>query len=103
MDGTLLPDEEDCTSFYQCSNGVAVKTSCPGGLEFNPDQLVCDFPELAGCNGEGKGRYFPTVRSCTVYTTYYDSLSGQYYISERSGTETVCPPGTSKCTHEDCH
>ena len=45
-----LADSADCTIFYKCDWGQAIKFSCPGGLNFNPTLEVCDWPENAGCN-----------------------------------------------------
>ena len=47
----------DCSSFYQCANGAAVKVSCSPGLHFNAESQLCDWPQAAGCKG-----YFFGVR-----------------------------------------
>ncbi|KAJ3630925.1 hypothetical protein MTP99_012088 [Tenebrio molitor] len=51
-DSVYLPDE-DCTVFWQCSNGVPILQKCPEGLHFNPTLNVCDWPDQAGCDGSG--------------------------------------------------
>lgn len=38
----LYADENDCTIFWQCDNGIAVKKACKEGLVFN--NQVCDWP-----------------------------------------------------------
>ncbi|KAK9686834.1 Chitin binding Peritrophin-A domain [Popillia japonica] len=48
---TLLPHESDCTKFYICNGGTPVVAECQSGLLFNPNLLVCDYPESAGCGG----------------------------------------------------
>ena len=45
----LLPVPGDCSSFYSCSNGVAILMHCPDGLHFNAELDVCDWPQDAGC------------------------------------------------------
>ncbi|KAJ3659773.1 hypothetical protein Zmor_011446 [Zophobas morio] len=40
---------EDCTKFYDCSDGTPVLYDCPDGLYFNPVLQVCDWPENSGC------------------------------------------------------
>ena len=47
-----LPDTEDCTIYYECSNGEPIPNVCPPGLEFNPTLHVCDTPEHAQCKGK---------------------------------------------------
>jgi hypothetical protein len=46
----LLPNPDDCSSFFMCSNGVPILQKCPGGLHFNANLNVCDFIGSAGCN-----------------------------------------------------
>lgn len=45
----LLPYPEDCTKFYQCSEGTAYVVDCPAGLHFSPVLLICTYPENAQC------------------------------------------------------
>ncbi len=41
----LLPNPEDCSSFFSCSNGVPILMHCPDGLYFNDELDVCDWPQ----------------------------------------------------------
>lgn len=50
-----LADTEDCTIYYECSNGVAVENVCPPGLAFNPTLHVCDEPTHAQCKASSTG------------------------------------------------
>ncbi len=43
-DTLLLPDPEDCSYFFSCSNGVPIRLKCPDGLYFNDLYDVCDWP-----------------------------------------------------------
>ncbi|MDR2906568.1 MAG: chitin binding domain-containing protein, partial [Bacteroidales bacterium] len=45
----LLPNPDDCPSFFMCSNGVPILQKCPEGLHYNAHLDVCDWPESAGC------------------------------------------------------
>lgn len=45
----LLPNQKDCTQFYECVWGVPKPMKCPSGLHFNPTLEVCDWPKHAGC------------------------------------------------------
>ncbi len=49
----LLPNPEDCSSYFSCSNGVPILMPCPDGLHFNDELDVCDWPQHAGCE-DGK-------------------------------------------------
>lgn len=41
--------EEDCASFYKCSNGYRSLHNCPSNLLFNPSISVCDWPINVQC------------------------------------------------------
>jgi hypothetical protein len=43
------PDPDDCSKFYQCSNGLKYRKNCPAGTAFNPILKVCDWTAVAGC------------------------------------------------------
>ena len=71
----LLPNPEDCSSFFSCSNGVPILMHCPDGLEFNSEVDVCDWPQNAGCdpnknrdalNGYHRGRTGTNWKTYTV-------------------------------------
>lgn len=51
-DPNTYPDPTNCSYYYTCSNGAAVRTPCPLGLNFNPTTHVCDWPANAGCSSE---------------------------------------------------
>ena len=40
----LFPDPTRLDRFYSCANGIGWIMDCPYGLYFNPDLLVCDWP-----------------------------------------------------------
>ncbi|KAG5860633.1 hypothetical protein JTB14_028372 [Gonioctena quinquepunctata] len=46
-----IPHKEDCSKYWQCSNGKAYLQNCPNDTHFNSILNVCDFPETAGCIG----------------------------------------------------
>ncbi len=45
----LLPNPEDCSSYFSCSNGVPILMHCPDGLYFNDELDVCDWPRNVSC------------------------------------------------------
>ena len=68
-EGSLLPDERDCTRFLKCHAGVPTSLACPAGLRsvllfdvniinniiiwrFNPQISACDWPDAVDCRGE---------------------------------------------------
>ncbi|CAD1480651.1 unnamed protein product, partial [Heterotrigona itama] len=56
QDVTLLPNPDDCSTFYYCDEGVPYLTKCSKGLEYDPKLRICDYPkENADCK-----RYPPT-------------------------------------------
>ncbi|CAK9806739.1 hypothetical protein ANTQUA_LOCUS4989 [Anthophora quadrimaculata] len=48
-DVVLLPNPEDCSTFYSCDEGVPYLMECSKGLEFDPIERVCNWPEYANC------------------------------------------------------
>ncbi|CAH2049168.1 unnamed protein product, partial [Iphiclides podalirius] len=45
----LVPDEQNCSSFYYCVWGEKVRNECPHSLHFNRNLQVCDWPQYAAC------------------------------------------------------
>lgn len=52
VDVVLLPNPENCTTYYSCDNGIAYLMPCSEGLHFNPVERVCDWPHQAGCEAD---------------------------------------------------
>lgn len=49
--GTVaFPHPEYCEKFYFCANGEIFEFSCPDGLLFDPQALVCNWPEQVNCD-----------------------------------------------------
>ena len=44
----IYPDPENVQKFYSCANENGFNMDCPGGLVFNPDISVCDWPKYSG-------------------------------------------------------
>lgn len=49
VDVILIPNSEDCGSYYSCNEGKAWLLNCSEGLHFNPELNVCDWPENVNC------------------------------------------------------
>ncbi|XP_043794120.1 proline-rich receptor-like protein kinase PERK9 [Apis laboriosa] len=43
-DVVLLPNPDDCSTFYECNEGKPFLMECSPGLEYNPELRVCDYP-----------------------------------------------------------
>ncbi|XP_022315648.2 acidic mammalian chitinase-like isoform X1 [Crassostrea virginica] len=48
--GFVFPNANECTSFYQCVHGKAVKISCQPWLHFNVKTSNCDWPSNVDCS-----------------------------------------------------
>lgn len=48
----MFPDPKNCSLFYHCEHGVAYPKRCSPPLMFNPEKMVCDWPNNVDC---GKG------------------------------------------------
>lgn len=58
-DGVYLPDKTDCTVYYVCSFGNAIKQKCPAGLYYDGTIWACTYQDQAICytytpNGSGE-------------------------------------------------
>ncbi|PRD27238.1 UNVERIFIED_CONTAM: hypothetical protein NCL1_35924 [Trichonephila clavipes] len=49
-DEGLYPVKNDCSAFYQCTEGNAYFVRCPDGLHFNAEYGVCELPCDAKCD-----------------------------------------------------
>lgn len=44
-----LPDVEDCSVFYECYGGRAIKFHCPPGMDWDFDNYKCDTRIVGDC------------------------------------------------------
>lgn len=49
-ENVFVPNNCDCSSYFQCLEGKPVLKHCPPGLEWNAQSDVCDYPESANCH-----------------------------------------------------
>ena len=47
----VYPHPDNCRMFIECIGGYGLEESCPTGLLFNPDTIVCDDPRNVDCGG----------------------------------------------------
>lgn len=70
-DGTwnYKPDLQDCTYYFQCTEGQAVKKKCPSGLHWNQYSHTCDWAEYARCTAGSQQTEAPPPQPSTYPTT----------------------------------
>lgn len=44
-----LPDDENCSIYYECRDGMPILDMCVGDLFFNPVINACEYPENTPC------------------------------------------------------
>jgi hypothetical protein len=52
----LIPNPDDCTTYYECEGGHPVLRNCPAGLFFCKEINACTWPTEECGHGEEKGR-----------------------------------------------
>lgn len=86
---SIYADKYDCTRFYLCQSGRAERMSCPYGLHFNPDLLVCDYKQNIRENpcGESQERaHHSHIYQTTTTTPYYSISTSQSYPTRPTKT-----------------
>lgn len=86
-----VTDKKNCNSYYRCVLGEFRKEYCAGGLHWNKERLVCDWPAMANCK-ESSGIMKPT-------TTTTATTKKPVRVSKR--TTTASPTTTSPKPQED--
>lgn len=80
LQGDLVPNPDDCTTFFSCTTLGPVLQYCNPGLHFSASLSVCDYPDLAGCRDDeaagipcpgeddpSKLIFYPSQRNCGWY------------------------------------
>ncbi|XP_030745439.1 uncharacterized protein LOC115874416 [Sitophilus oryzae] len=60
--GDTWPHSTDCTKFYVCGSNGPIEVSCPNQFHFDPEILVCDWPQRAGCRVKKNGFFFERMK-----------------------------------------
>lgn len=55
--GQYIPDSANCNAYYRCILGELKRQYCVGGLHWNREKGICDWPTSARC--EELGEFFP--------------------------------------------
>ena len=83
---TILPNPEDCKTFYICNKGMAYLMRCSVGLEFNAIKSVCDFPERANCHAHRPSTAAPSTAKITISPS-----EPEWAVSTTAGPSTTAP------------
>lgn len=62
--GEYRAHETNCNYYYRCVRGILVQQSCSGGLYWNRNQHLCDWPASAKCTTE-ENVYVPIKQTTT--------------------------------------
>nr|XP_015910316.2 uncharacterized protein LOC107441530 [Parasteatoda tepidariorum] len=68
-DNGMFPNDNDCSTFYNCIDGQAILQSCAPGLLFDKEKKMCNFPNQAKCSNmcQGPNGMFPSPHRCDEY------------------------------------
>jgi len=107
QEGDLIPDPDNCASFFHCSHGVAYQKCCPPGLAWNATEKICDY--IGSCTqtpscpvGEEAEAITTTLgpepEFCIIGFYIYEKVDGepnQYKLTNNAtGTPVVESMGT---------
>ncbi|XP_039962988.1 uncharacterized protein LOC120776418 isoform X3 [Bactrocera tryoni] len=109
--GTYLPNESSCSSFYVCAAGETIEQECGSGSYFNSSKRIC-LPDPDGqfcwenlCVGKKDGEFVQDVKDCYSYYICVSAKPIQQYCPEGSyfnSTENSCLPGECSPVTTEC-
>ncbi|XP_063232762.1 probable chitinase 10 [Bacillus rossius redtenbacheri] len=93
--GTYHPDPDNCSAYYRCILGELRREFCAGGLHWNAQSNVCDWPDAANCGSQPatsptEGTTAPT--SGPWWSTTSQATTGGWWTSSRPTTAATPPP-----------
>ncbi|CAG9760168.1 unnamed protein product [Ceutorhynchus assimilis] len=105
--GQYLPVSNNCNAFYRCVGGELSKQYCAGGLHWNRETSICDWPSSAKCKElpYTASTLIPSTQTTTRYsktTQYYYTTTSTTPASHQDDSEAACEPG-SYYPHENCN
>ncbi|XP_028131818.1 probable chitinase 10 [Diabrotica virgifera virgifera] len=109
--GHYQHDPMNCNAFYRCVAGELTKQYCAGGLHWNRNKNVCDWPAEARCMEMNPGQP-PTKKPTKKPTTTSWQTTRQTQTTPTTRRPTVAsikPPIDSSCDsgayypHEQCN
>lgn len=76
------PHPYDCNLYVTCMNNVGIVQKCPEEFYFNPEKIICDFPDNVDCETQTT-----TTESTTTQVTEESTLTEETTGEETSTTE----------------
>ena len=94
----LLPDPDDCGSYFECHNGIAVPKECPDGLLYCSELQYCTWEGHPDCRfdcltGGNKKRYVEirTEDTCFKFVVLGQAVYGTAWICKENAVgSTTC-------------
>merc|ERR1712241_1400148 len=77
-EGTLAPNDADCSSYLHCSYERFLLMPCPGGLNFDPKTLTCNFPDRIARRGNCQVLIKPEAKPQPDYIDYGNGYEYEY-------------------------
>lgn len=103
---TLIPDPEDCGSYFICDGGIGKRSTCHPGIFFNPILGQCD-PNYKDCNGAdgGGAETSPITPSFPFTSSPTNSTQSTFFPTPPLipvwSTTTATPQIEKKCPEND--
>jgi len=110
QENDLLPDTENCASFYQCSHGIAYRKCCPAGLGWVEAEKTCGY--VASCTKAPECPAYvapttaepttqgPEPETCVIGNYIYAKVEGKPRSFQMTIKETGVVEGIRVCTLE---
>ncbi|EFA10488.1 chitinase 10 isoform X1 [Tribolium castaneum] len=93
--GQYVPDPHNCNAYYRCVLGELRKQYCAGGLHWNKERKICDWPKSAKCE-EKKPGHKPSTSSWQKPTKpSYRPPSTTNHWQTKTTTSTTTRPTTT--------
>lgn len=96
--GQYVADLNNCNAYYRCISGELRKQYCAGGLHWNNERRICDWPKTARCKEQ------PYTVTPIPQVTHYSKTTQHQYTTQSTVTSQFadgCNTG-EYYPHEDC-
>ncbi|XP_066157317.1 probable chitinase 10 [Euwallacea fornicatus] len=102
--GEYLGNSNNCNSFYRCVGGELKKQYCAGGLHWNKEQHICDWPTSAKCKDLSYSSLTSTRKPLTpTFSNYYEITLPTTPLSSTPDTEPPSCVDGAYYPHEQCN
>ncbi|KAF8789910.1 Peritrophin-1 like protein [Argiope bruennichi] len=98
----LYPSEDDCSSYYMCTEGRAYPIKCPEGLHFNVEYGVCEPPCDARCDLTvdcPSPIQFAYSKSFEILPLHCPRPNGLFPVAGECGAYNLCSKGRAHLLH----